>query len=246
MFDLGDTLVNFAQIDLEVAFTTAARKTYELIARKFPQPMPPFKKYRNRQNRSLKLKYAWSLLTGKEFNSVNVLRKCSIALGINVPDEFYNELAWSWYEPLAQTASFEDDAESTLNQLQSRGLKLGIISNTFVPGWCLDRQLEQGNILKYFPVRIYSCEFGVRKPRRRIFKAAARQLDVEPSESVFVGDKYRFDIAGARRAGMFAVLKSKTRVRKRMDEKTFHIRKLGELPAVIDKINHQFTNASTG
>jgi HAD superfamily hydrolase (TIGR01549 family) len=240
LFDLGDTLVGFQQVDLLVAFAKAAHETYETLAHDFNQTLPTFKKYHNRQLRSLRWAYFKSHLTGREFNSVDVLRDCSRRMNINVPDECYEELAWQWYKPLADVARVDDDAIETLDELKRRGLKLAIVSNTFVPGAALDRQLEQTGLMPYFPVRVYSCQFGKRKPNPKIFAAALDRLGVAPEESMFIGDSYRIDVRGARRAGMFAVLKVSQPVTKRFHPKTFQVKTLAELPALVDEIDSRF------
>ncbi len=53
---------------------------------------------------------------------------------------------------------------------------------------------------------IISSEIGVRKPAARIFKEAAQRFDVNVSEILHVGDELESDFAGARAAGLDALL----------------------------------------
>jgi len=245
LFDFGDTLVDFSHVDLDAAFDRGARDTYDLLTRQLSQTMPAFTTYRRYQLRALRWAYFKARITGREFNSIDVLRKCSHKLEINVPENSYAELAWRWYKPLADAATVEAGVCDTLADLRRRNLKLAIISNTFVPAQSLDRHLEQKRLIEYFPVRVYSCEVGIGKPKKAIFATALDRLTVRPGHAIFVGDSFRCDVRGARRAGMFAVLKSPVPVRKRFDDKTFQIKKISELPAIIDQIEEEFPDTAT-
>lgn len=245
LFDLGDTLIHFDQVDLDAAFTEAARDTYDVLADRFNATMPPFKTYHRQQLWALRWAYLKTTVTGREFNSVHVLRRCSKKLGIRVPEDFYDELAWRWYKPLARAAQLDPHAHDALAALRQRGFKLGIISNTFIPGLCHDRHLAETKLIEFFPVRVYSCELGIRKPKKGIFTHALDQLTVRPEQAVFVGNSFRIDILGARRVGLYAVLKSPPPTPKRLDAKTCHIETLDQLPARLEQLAKQCTTETT-
>jgi len=244
LFDLGETLVSFEHADLFGAFAQGARDTYELLAGELSVNLPSFDKYHRYQLRTLRWTYFKSRLTGREFNALDVLRKSAKKLRIEVPERHYDELAWRWYKPLADQSQVESDAVDTLVRLRERGLKLGIVSNTFVPGQAHDRHLAKTGLVEFFPVRVYSCDLKIGKPKKEIFLHALKLVGVEPGNAVFVGDNFRVDVVGARQVGMFAVLKSTQPVLKRLEHKTFHIQRLGQLPDVIDRINEGISEAS--
>ena len=50
---------------------------------------------------------------------------------------------------------------------------------------------------------IDSTVLGIAKPDVRIFEAALSELDVEPSQAVYVGDSYAADMVGGKNAGMW-------------------------------------------
>jgi len=234
--DLGDTLINFHNIDIFKAFFQGARETYGYLAGDLNLKVPPFSVYRRSQHWAIRWAYLKSKITGREFNSLDILRHCAQKLNIPIPEEKYDELAWRWYKPLAVQAQADPFAIPLLEELQHRNLKLAIVSNTFVPPCALDRHLQQENLLNYFPLRIYSCEVGMKKPRVEIFDLALQKLNIAPDEALFVGDSYHADIRGARRAGMYAVLKAVWPKKVRIDSSTFIVHSLSQIPQIIDKI----------
>lgn len=238
--DLGDTLINFHRIHILKAFAQGARETYDFLADDLRLTLPAFPKYHWYQQWSVRWSYLKSKLTGREFNSLDTLRRCSQRLGIPVPPDRFEELAWRWYKPLADQAKADPYAIPMLQELVRRDLKLAIVSNTFVPPSSLDRHLRQENLIDYFPLRVYSCDVGVRKPNPEIFHATLRKLAVRPSEAVFLGDSPSADIRGARGVGLFAILKIYHRRRFKSDDHTFSVRTLTEVPDIIDRINRAF------
>jgi putative hydrolase of the HAD superfamily len=90
--------------------------------------------------------------------------------------------------------------------LRSRGVVLGVISNTGrTPGRVLRRFLADAGLLPALDVLLFSDEAGVRKPAGAIFRAALARAGVEPDAGVHVGDDPVADVAGARDAGMRAI-----------------------------------------
>ncbi len=235
--DLGDTLINFHKIDVFKAFLKGARETYSYLGSDLGLTLPPFSKYRRHQQWSIRWAYLKSKLTGREFNSLDILKKCTRKLKITVPQEKLDELAWRWYEPLALQAKADPHAVEMLEEILQRNLKLGIISNTFVPPSALDRHLAQEDLLKYFPLRVYSCDVGVRKPKSKIFRYALEKLEIQPQEALFIGDSPTADILGARQVGMYAILKAKKSGRSKSDALTFLVSSLSQVTEIIDEIN---------
>jgi dihydrofolate synthase/folylpolyglutamate synthase len=96
-----------------------------------------------------------------------------------------------------------EDVGPCLEKLKSRGLKLGIISNWDDRLRPLLRELKLDD---YFDSIVISGERGPHKPDARIFQAAASQLKTLPGAILHVGDSAAEDVAGARAAGLQAVL----------------------------------------
>lgn len=97
-------------------------------------------------------------------------------------------------------------ARETLNQLASRGYKMGLICNTGrTPGFMLRKLLEDYDILKYFDSALFSDETIIRKPDAAIFETALRELGADRRQTVHAGDSWENDILGAQAAGIGAV-----------------------------------------
>jgi putative hydrolase of the HAD superfamily len=97
------------------------------------------------------------------------------------------------------------NTHALLETLRERGLKLGLVSNAFDPGWLLHRDLEQMGLAGRLDVSVFSSEVGVRKPHRLIFERALEALGVDPEHALFVGDRLYEDVRGAGELGMTTV-----------------------------------------
>lgn len=114
--------------------------------------------------------------------------------------------AYDW-QPIAGVVPFPDVAE-VLALLSDSDLQLGLITNTDLPMWMRDVELEAHGLLPHFATcRISAADFGLLKPHPAIFKEALNCLNVRVDEAVFVGDNPEADIAGAQSLGMRAVLR---------------------------------------
>jgi 2-haloalkanoic acid dehalogenase type II len=92
----------------------------------------------------------------------------------------------------------------TLKQIRNRGLRLGVVSN--IDRDQIEYMMELAGIASRFHFILTSEEAGSCKPDPRIFAQALERAECAPGEAIFVGDSLDQDIAGARRAGIRAVL----------------------------------------
>lgn len=98
------------------------------------------------------------------------------------------------------------ETREVLCELRARGCRLGVISN-----WDsrLPRLLATLGLDGHFDAVVTSAGAGVEKPHPAIFAAALEALGAEPSRSVHIGDRLDEDYAGARQAGLRALLLSR-------------------------------------
>jgi HAD superfamily hydrolase (TIGR01549 family) len=239
LFDLGETLLNFGRIGTNRVFRQSARLTFDYLAG-CGQPAGSFWWYYLRNLLAIRMRVLLADMTGRDFDALSLLKKSGMKRGCKLSEEQWREIGWLWYEPLSKLARIERDIKITLDRLGKMGLKLGILSNTFVSAGSLDRHLRQLGILDFFPYRLYSYQYEFRKPDRRIFETAAAKIG-EPAENIlFVGDRLDIDIWPALNAGMRAVLKTAyTNTGRQPPKDVWKIDKISELPGIIEKINGQ-------
>jgi HAD superfamily hydrolase (TIGR01549 family) len=237
LFDLGETLLNFGKIDTTKAFVEAGRLTYDYL-KELSQPVGNFQFYLWRNLVGLRLHHLISTITGNDFDSLSLLKKNGLKKGLKLTDEQWQQLNWLWYEPLSRIASIEPDLAQTLTKLTDAGIKLGIVSNTFVHASSLDTHLDRYKLLDFFDLRMYSYQFNCRKPNKEIFLTAAERIGVNPENIFFVGDRINKDVKGAINAGMIPVLKDAyTNAGKKVPPGVIKINTIAELPELVEKIS---------
>jgi HAD superfamily hydrolase (TIGR01549 family) len=233
MFDLGETLLNFGKVETMQVFRQSAKLTYDYLM-SHGQPAGNFWWYFIRNQVAIHVRTLWGNITGRDFDALSLLREYGIRRGYTLSEEQWREVGWLWYEPLSRIAKVEPDIKETLCKLRGMGLKLGILSNTFISAGSLDRQLGQLGMLEFFPYRLYSYQYGYRKPDRRIFEAAIAKVGEPAENTLFVGDRLGIDISPALKAGMRAALKSAyTNANKVVPRGVIKIERIAELPAII-------------
>lgn len=244
LFDLGETLLSFGKVNTLAVFRQSARLTYDYLV-SCAQPAGNFRGYYLRNLISIRLRSLWANLTGRDFDALSLLKESGEKRGVRLDQEHWRQIGWLWYEPLSKLGRVEEDLRETLMKLRDMGLKLGILSNTFISAGSLDRHLAQLGILDFFPYRFYSYQFKYRKPDRRIFEAAVAAIGEQAPNILFVGDRINKDITPALKAGMPAVLKSAyTNKGKIVPAGVRKIDRIAELPAIIEGIN-KFTTKDT-
>jgi putative hydrolase of the HAD superfamily len=237
LFDLGDTILNFGKVSTTKAFLAGARLSHAFLKEQ-GQPVAWFPWYFARNLIRLRIRYLRSNLTHKDFNSFEVLQAVGARQGVVLSPAQWEQFAWLWYEPLSRCAEVEPDLRQTLDTLRGRGLKLGIVSNTFVNRASLEKHLQQLGLLEFFPVQLYSYEYHVRKPSAELLQIAAEKIGEAHENIIFVGDRIDNDILPALASGMHAILKDAyTNAGKSTPPGARRIRLLSELPALIEQLD---------
>lgn len=103
----------------------------------------------------------------------------------------------------AESFVIHGDVLPCLEELAGAGLRLAVVSN-----WSahLPALLDELRLSRWFELILPSASFGRSKPDPAIFREALRRLDLRPGEALHVGDHPVNDLAGARRAGLEALL----------------------------------------
>lgn len=94
------------------------------------------------------------------------------------------------------------DARPVLTELQRRGVRMAVISDT---GWDLRPVFEHHDLARFVDTFVMSYQHGVTKPSPVLFETACERLGVAPAEALMVGDNHRND-GGAIDAGVRTLL----------------------------------------
>ena len=140
----------------------------------------------------------------------NLVQEVFASLGSFPRFDEYFEALFSFFAR-AEAWRLYPETLSTLEELQSRGFRLGIISNFDARLFGL---LEDLGIAPFVDPVVISTHAGAAKPEREIFTQALTRIGVEADEALHVGDSYEADIVGAKAVGITPVL-----VDRRMQEK---------------------------
>ena len=105
------------------------------------------------------------------------------------------------WEPHFQKIKLYPGVIETLEAFRSAGLKLGLLSD-FPP----ETKLKNLGIDSYWDAVLCSERCGVLKPDALPFKKIANALGLVPRQILFVGNSLRYDVGGAKAAGMSAAL----------------------------------------
>lgn len=84
------------------------------------------------------------------------------------------------------------DSLPVLTELQARGVAVAVVSNV---GFDLRAVFAGHGLAELVTTFVLSCELGVMKPDREIYRTALAALDVEPGQALMVGDDARSDAA---------------------------------------------------
>ena len=208
--------------------------------KKLGQPVGSFRSYLCRNLFSIRWRCFITALTGKDFDSLSMMKKVGTKHGIKLNDDQWKQLSWLWYSAIGKLAKVESDIIETLAKLKQMHLKLGILSNTFVHSTTLIRHLKELGLWDFFDNAVFSYNFNFRKPDKRIFLFAANEIAVHPQNVLFVGDRIKADVKGSAGAGMVPVLKKAyTNQGKTAPNGAYIIENLSELPELITKHNQR-------
>ena len=149
-------------------------------------------------------------------------------LGIVENAELAEAVQSKW--DLFDDAALYPEVRDVLTELKTKGLKIGLISNSYVEA--INRCMQQAGLgIAAFDVVVGVDTVGEMKPHPAVFKYALHKLNVQPEEAIFVGDNVEVDYKGAENAGIHALLIDRTG-KEQSDLRT--IRNLKEILSQID------------
>jgi putative hydrolase of the HAD superfamily len=237
LFDLDDTLIDWSGFSLswEIMESRHLRKVFDYL-----KLQSEFQHYNDEYLRRAREAWAESRNTLRSPHLGRLLVDSAVAVGASVDsiDMAACLDAYGW-QMVENTLLFPEVLEM-LQSLTDRGLKLGIVTNSFHPISVRDLEITAHGLATFFPdCRVTAADVGYLKPHPEIFAYALKKLGVTAEEAVFVGDNAVADIAGAQGAGMYAIQR---RIRDRIPATSglvipdAVIHSLTELPDVLDRL----------
>ena len=117
-------------------------------------------------------------------------------------------LSREFMAPIFACARVDTSAHEVLDKLHSYRIKTAIVSNTPCgsPAELWREELRRHGLLERVETAVFCVDAGWRKPHPAPFRLALERLGVSPQEAIFVGDDPRWDVEGAKRAGIRPVL----------------------------------------
>lgn len=237
LFDLGGTLLHYHGADEETLYVQGVKSVHEELARR-GYTVPDFETFHRKIYRAVKVRALLLFFSERELQVdkivVRVLRRMKIRLKPGEIEEL-SQVWWNAYEP---HVGYYDDVAETLERLHDLGLKIGLISNTLWPAWILEDELRRRGHSRYFDLMLFSPEVGFRKPSRKIFRQALKELKIKGREAAFVGDRLVEDVRGPQRVKMLTILKRHPTQKARSSiQPDFEVDRLSEIPPIIERVN---------
>lgn len=237
LLDYGHTLIYFDERPhsaLLGAYENVNRLLADTLQREVPAAQVMIEKVSQRVDDEIQRDYA----AGRE-EEVEIAAIYDAALrdiGLELEPELIERVMELEQDGWLNSVHVGPDVVRTLKELQARGLRLGLVSNAAYLPRLMTEQLVALGLSKYFSGVTFSSEVGVRKPHPAIYKDALAKVGVEPSRTLFVGDRVREDVQGPKSLGMRAVLTREWRQEDDPGVADFVIARLGELPTVVSRL----------
>ncbi|NWF96335.1 MAG: HAD family hydrolase [Candidatus Thorarchaeota archaeon] len=131
------------------------------------------------------------------------MEAASVACGLEADSVLLDEATRLFRTLHVEYSQLRPGALEILKRLRARGVRLGIITNSFEGH--LRIILARLGVTDYFKVLVDPGDVKAYKPMPKPFEYALRVLERVPSETLYVGDEYYADVVGANRVGMDTV-----------------------------------------
>ncbi len=146
-------------------------------------------------------------------------------------EELCRKLHFDYLDRLGRYPDLVDGARELMEVLQSKGYKIGILSNGFKE--VQYRKIESSHISHLVDWVVLSDDIGINKPDRRLYDHALVKAETTARESVIVGDNLSTDIAGGLNAGWQVIFYDRGKREVCSAPEISRISRLSELTSVV-------------
>jgi len=207
LFDLGGTLLHYesAEADLAELNRRGFAALYRHLSANGQLALPEAAFLTALTSRTMA---AWQVAMAslRGGNIETPMKAALLDMGLAFTYAEWQAARQAFYAPIQQAVRPRKGVRHTLQALRERGVKLGLLSNTFWAADIHDADLARFGLLDLLPTRLYSCETGRLKPHPQAFQMALTALEVEANQAIYVGDRLETDIEAARQIGLWGVL----------------------------------------
>jgi len=203
VFDLGWTLIHFDGVWDDVLEESNQALAAYLQQQGFPIEYDALlDKYGERKLESYRKRSKDNI----ERTTASVVREVMAAFGHNnLADELVKGAVEAFYQVSEVKWEPMPRVHEVLERIKAAGLKVGMISNAGDTS-NVHRLISNAGIdASLFDPLIVSAAVGIRKPAPAIFQMVLDEWDLDPKETVMIGDMLGADIIGAQRTGMHTI-----------------------------------------
>lgn len=207
IFDLDDTLIDWAQP--EIAFQDYIRPKIDRVHCFLVQaghPVPPADDFFALLNEAMHQAWDDAKVDWQIKSIGQVMMESFTSLGLDTSQIDIDQVLRTHGGGVFPGVVLFEDTLDVLAELRQRGYKIGLLTNSFMPMWMRDPELEAYHLLDYLDARVTSGDTGYLKPHPAIYHEILARLGTRPENAVFVGDRPVNDIAGANATGLISVL----------------------------------------
>lgn len=227
LFDMGNTLVKYdygspEEVFQKILLTLGVSRSLDDIQKAFVNT--------EKEAENIKLFSSFGKIKCEDYwhqwNSI-VLKHLKIAGN----QEIARVVHPKWFDYVDGT--LYPEVKEVLSELKKRRLRIGLISNGYEEE--IDFVLKEANLEEgIFDIIVGVDTVKKVKPSLGIFKYALNSLNVEPEETLFVGDNVEVDYKGAEKAGMYALLVDRT------EKQQEGLKTIKSLKEILIQIDHSF------
>lgn len=234
VFDLGDTLVHWADWDEDAPRRWAL--SYDFLVETLPVRAWPEREQYAAAMRRAELAH-WRRVEDEQWSGPpsGLLAEGFRTLGLHTGERELMAALDGYARAIDGWAQVFADAVPVLTDLRERGYRLGLLSNTWwAAGWH-NADLAAHGLAPLLDEVVYTSDLPHSKPHPSVFREVTARLGVALEEAVMVGDRPVDDISGALQVGMRAVWKTNgnPRAKPAHIKPTATIEHLAELPPFL-------------
>jgi putative hydrolase of the HAD superfamily len=149
---------------------------------------------------SKELKDARKIAMTEDFNTIEEYVK-RIKPQIKINRLIYEQYGSEIQKEIRSTKMYPE-VITVLDKLISKNIQIGLISNLASP---YKIPFLKSELTEYFNEVILSCDIGITKPDPQIYQKMILSLNIQPYQTIMIGDSIRNDVEGPKSIGMNAL-----------------------------------------